>query len=36
MFVEPESVASGFRVSEGLLDGAEEASGPRDSQGHGP
>lgn len=36
MFVEPESVASGFRVSEGLLEGAEEASGPRDSQGHGP
>ena len=36
MLVESKSVASGFRVSEGLLEGAEETLGTRDGQCHGP
>ena len=35
VLVEAESVASGFRVPEGLLEGAEETPGTRDSQCHG-
>ena len=36
MPAEPEPIAGGFRMSEGFLKGAEEASSARDGQCHGP